>query len=40
MTPNPEFQDVMTLNDVPVTISGVARIKGMREEAFLKMALE
>ena len=40
MTLNPECQDVMTLNDVPVTVSGVARIKVMREEAFLKMILE
>ena len=40
MTLNPECQDVMTLNDFPVTVSGVARIKVMREEAFLKMALE
>ena len=40
MTLNPECQEVMTLNGVPVTVSAVARVKVMREEAFLKMALE
>ena len=35
MTLNPECSDVMTAKGVPVSVSGVARVKVMREAAFL-----
>ena len=40
MTLRPECLEGMTVNGVPVTVSGVARVKVMREDAFLTIALE